>query len=290
MCGFAGFWPYSAERSSPDAVIARMTGAIAHRGPDDSGCHCDDATGVALGFRRLSILDLSPAGHQPMLSASGRYAITFNGEIYNFAALREQIGSGMTYRGHSDTEIILAAVERFGVVETIKRCAGMFAFALWDRQERTLYLTRDRLGEKPLYYGVFGGTLVWGSELKALRAHPAFRGTVDRASLALFLRHNYVPAPYSIYEGVNKVVPGTVAVFRDSARAPEIVTYWSPTCRSAPSSPAVWNRPRSSHSCRHRARRRCAPSPSASTKKRTTKLSTRRPSHDTSARITPSCT
>jgi asparagine synthase (glutamine-hydrolysing) len=204
-----------------------MCAAIAHRGPDDEGIWSDTASGVVLGFRRLAIIDVSPAGHQPMASDSGRYIAVFNGEIYNFPAIRAQLGDSVAWRGHSDTEVLLAAVERWGLQNAIKRCSGMFAIALWDSEERTLNLVRDRLGEKPLYYGVFDNTLLFGSELKALRAHPAWRGKVDRNSLSLYLRHNYVPAPYSIYENVRKIVPGTIATFRSPSAAPAITTYWS---------------------------------------------------------------
>jgi len=162
-----------------------------------------------------------------MHSASGRYAAVFNGEIYNFASIRSELGPSVVWRGHSDTEVLLAAIERWGLQNAIARCSGMFAIALWDRQEKMLHMVRDRLGEKPLYYGVFNDTLLFGSELKALRAHPAWRGTIDRNSLSLYLRHNYVPAPYSIYENVRKIVPGTIATFRAPSAPPEITTYWS---------------------------------------------------------------
>jgi asparagine synthase (glutamine-hydrolysing) len=230
MCGFAGFWSPADPSPRAREILVRMNEAIAHRGPDDSGEWCDSATGIALGFRRLSILDLSPAGHQPMVSESGRYTITFNGEIYNFATLRDDLlAAGHTFRGHSDTEILLAAVEQWGVAEAIKRTSGMFAIALWDRQDRALHLIRDRLGEKPLYYGYGRGrTLLFGSELKALRQHPAWIGTIDRQAVALFLRHNYVPAPYSIYQDVHKVIPGTIATFHiNDLRSPVITPYWS---------------------------------------------------------------
>jgi asparagine synthase (glutamine-hydrolysing) len=204
-----------------------MCQAIAHRGPDDEGVWTDPENGIALGFRRLAIIDVSPAGHQPMTSQSGRYMVVFNGEIYNFAAIRAQLGDDAQWRGHSDTEVLLAAIEQWGLEPAIRRCAGMFAIALWDRQEHALHLIRDRLGEKPLYYGVFDGTLLFGSELKALRVHPAWRGKIDRRSLSLYLRHNYVPAPYSIYESVRKVVPGTIATFRGPVADPDVATYWS---------------------------------------------------------------
>ncbi len=227
MCGLTGCWACVDPDGSQDGNVELMCNAIAHRGPDDQGIWSDSAAGITLGFRRLAIIDVSPAGHQPMASATGRYLISFNGEIYNFAAIRAQIGDNVEWRGHSDTEVLLAAVERWGVRAAVEQCAGMFAIALWDKQERTLHLIRDRLGEKPLYYGSFDGTLLFGSELKALRAHPAWRGTIDRGALSLYLRHNYVPAPYSIYENVRKVLPGTIATFRDPAADPEITPYWS---------------------------------------------------------------
>ena len=227
MCGLTGCWGRPASAETLDRDAACMCRAIQHRGPDDGGVWTDPELGVALGFRRLAIIDVSPAGHQPMASETGRYVVTFNGEIYNFAAIRASLGDTIHWRGHSDTEVLLAAIERWGLTPAIERCSGMFAIALWDRQERALHLIRDRLGEKPMYYGSFDGTLLFGSELKALRAHPAWRGTIDRAALSLYLRHNYVPAPYSIYENVRKVVPGTIATFRDPAVEPEITTYWS---------------------------------------------------------------
>jgi asparagine synthase (glutamine-hydrolysing) len=206
-----------------------MASALAHRGPDASGVWVDEAIGIALAHRRLSVLELSAAGAQPMTSACGRYVIVFNGEIYNHLELRRgleapapalslaQQGRGdeisretrVTWRGHSDTETLLAAVAAWGLEPALKRFVGMFAFALWDRQQRTLTLARDRIGEKPLYYGVQGRAFLFGSELKALRAHPEFRGEIDRDALTLFLRHGYVAAPYSIYKGIRKLLPGT---------------------------------------------------------------------------------
>ncbi|HXC24641.1 MAG TPA: asparagine synthase (glutamine-hydrolyzing) [Gemmatimonadaceae bacterium] len=229
MCGFAGYWTSSSAGVTPAGVLAAMTQCIVHRGPDDAGEWYEQAAEVGLGFRRLAILDLTPAGHQPMTSASGRYVVIFNGEIYNFAALREELSAvGCVFRGHSDTEILLAAVERWGVVEAIRRCVGMFAIALWDREQRTLHLVRDRFGEKPLYYGVMRGALLFGSELKALQAHPAWAGEIDRGAVSLFLRHNYVPAPYTIYRDVRKVVPGTIVTFQDGRfESPSVTTYWS---------------------------------------------------------------
>lgn len=211
-----------------------MASTIAHRGPDDTGLWVDGAAGVTLGHRRLSILDLSPAGHQPMVSASGRYVIAFNGEIYNHFDLRtelEKAGAGGTapilWRGHSDTETLLAGFERWGMEATLKKSVGMFAIALWDRESRTLSLARDRLGEKPLYYGWQGETFLFGSELKALKAHPAFRAEIDRGALTLFLRHNTIPSPYSIYQGIHKLPPGTYLQLHAGHNELQPVAYWS---------------------------------------------------------------
>jgi len=213
MCGLAGLM-----RPVPDtgmeqlASLARAMGdQLAHRGPDDSGVWADAEAGIALAHRRLSILDLSPLGHQPMASADHRYVIAYNGEIYNFAHLREVlIARGHAFRGHSDTEVLLAAVVEWGVAEAIARCQGMFAIAMWDRQERVLWLARDRVGKKPLYYGWAGDTLVFGSELKALWRHPAFDNGVNRDALALLLRYDYIPAPHCIHVRTFKLQPGTM--------------------------------------------------------------------------------
>ena len=234
MCGFAGIIDLDRRTGQESllAVVARMADTLRHRGPDDAGVWVDAAAGVALGHRRLSILDLSPAGHQPMVSASGRRVIVFNGEIYNSQQLRrelDQVTSGsLSFRGHSDTEVMLAAFEHWGVQRAISRMNGMFAFALWDRHERILYLGRDRLGEKPLYYGWTGRTFLFASELKALRCHPDFTAGINRHALALYLRHNCIPAPHSIYEGVYKLPPATIlAVSGDAAATAAPAPYWS---------------------------------------------------------------
>jgi len=207
-----------------------MANAIGHRGPDDAGTWEDADAGIALAHRRLSILDVSSAGHQPMGSACGRYVIAFNGEIYNHAELRRELeaaGKSAGWRGHSDTETLLAAISVWGIGATLEKCVGMFAFALWDRTERKLTLARDRLGEKPLYYGMQGDTLLFGSELKALRQHPAFRAEIDRDALALYLRHNCIPAPYSIYQKIRKLPPGTWLEVGQAGALREPVAYWS---------------------------------------------------------------
>ncbi|MEO7457524.1 MAG: asparagine synthase (glutamine-hydrolyzing) [Gemmatimonadaceae bacterium] len=230
MCGIAGAWSFDGTGDAREDAVRRMTTCISHRGPDDHGYWSDDAAGIGLGHRRLSILDMSPSGHQPMASRSSRFVTVFNGEIYNFRELRDELAAGgATFRGHSDTEVMLAAFERWGVVPTVGRMAGMFALAVWDRAERVLHLIRDRLGEKPLYYGWVGDTFVFGSELKALRAHPKWQGNINRGALALFLRHNYVPAPYSIYSNIRKVLPGTALTFRSSepGHVPTLDVYWS---------------------------------------------------------------
>lgn len=233
MCGITGFWTTHAFTAAEARNrVTPMTDAIRHRGPDDSGFWCDPSAGIALGHRRLSILDLSPEGHQPMASASGRYMISFNGEVYNFAELRselEQAGQAKErFRGHSDTEVMLASVEAWGLEQAVQRFVGMFAFALWDRQERTLHLVRDRLGIKPLFVGTVPGGVVFGSELKALIAHPGFSRAVDREAVAAYVRTAYIPAPLCIYRNARKLVPGTVLSFR----APELgaareSAYWS---------------------------------------------------------------
>ena len=231
MCGITGLLGNLAGHGL-ESTARRMADTLHHRGPDDSGVWADEAAGIALSHRRLSILDLSPAGHQPMASAGGRYVIAFNGEIYNHLELRRALDasrSGMAWRGHSDTETLLAAFESWGVEETLRRVVGMFAIALWDRNQRVLTLARDRMGEKPLYYGWQGDAFLFGSELKALKAHPAFQGDVDRGALALLLRHNYVPAPWSIYQGIRKLPPGAFLQMSLDCRDADPVPYWSLT-------------------------------------------------------------
>jgi asparagine synthase (glutamine-hydrolysing) len=204
-----------------------MSDAIPHRGPDDDGLWVEPKVGLALGHRRLSIIDLSPEGHQPMTSDGGRYVIAFNGEVYNFRELRKEL-NGYSWRGHSDTEVMLAAIETWGLEGAVKRFIGMFAFALWDRKERLLHLVRDRLGIKPMYYGWSGEAFLFGSELKALRAHPEFKADIDRDALALLMRHNAIPAPFSIYEGVYKLPPGTILTLSSSTQSHSApVPYWS---------------------------------------------------------------
>jgi len=242
MCGLVGFLgsvtgldgDEALRQGSGQALLRRMSDTLIHRGPDDGGVWCDAEQRIGLGHRRLSILDLSPAGHQPMVSASGRFVIAFNGEIYNHLALRDKIqeASGMdqNWRGHSDTETLLTGIEAWGVEATLKKSIGMFAIALWDRQTHTLTLARDRMGEKPLYYGWQGSgnerVFLFGSELKALKAHPAFAADIDRGALCLLLRHNYIPAPYSIYQGIAKLEPGCLLSVSLAQPEPKIWKYW----------------------------------------------------------------
>lgn len=217
MCGIAGYLDLNKNDSAAEmtALVERMTGTIVHRGPDDSGAWVDPEVAAALGFRRLAILDLSPTGHQPMVSANGRYVIIFNGETYNFGEIRTELEArGVTFRGTSDTEVMVEAISAWGIEPALSRFNGMMGLAVWDRRERVLTLARDRMGIKPLYYGWMGRTFLFGSELKAMRAHPAFQGEIDRDVLALYLRYNYVPAPYSIYKGIRKLKPGCLLQMR----------------------------------------------------------------------------
>ncbi len=235
MCGFCGYLQLKPSSLSTE-VITSMTDRIQHRGPNDQGYWQDDQGWVSLGHRRLSIIDLSPEGHQPMLSASGRFVLTYNGEIYNFKEIKKELEKGglaPEWRGHSDTEVLLAAINAWGVKGALKKSVGMFAFALWDKQERTLILARDRMGEKPLYYGWQNGVFLFGSELKSLKAHPQFQGEIDRNVLSLYMRHNYIPAPWSIYKNIRKLLPGaliTIPIESDQFKnktLPEPESYWS---------------------------------------------------------------
>jgi asparagine synthase (glutamine-hydrolysing) len=228
VCGIAGV--LGGPKVDVD-LIARMTRTLAHRGPDDEGIWIDTEAGIGLGHRRLSIIDLSAAGHQPMHSPAGRFVLTFNGEIYNYADLRGQLeaaGHRVEWRGHSDTEILLAGFDFWGIAATLKRASGMFAFAVWDKKESALTLARDRLGEKPLYCGRQrpGGPFLFGSELKALAQHPGFEADIDRGALGLFVRYLAVPAPHSIYRGISKLMPGAMLTVRHEGE-PVVETYWS---------------------------------------------------------------
>lgn len=226
MCGIAGM--LSSGRGVEDELRG-MIACVRHRGPDDGGVWFDSECGAGIAHARLSIIDLSPAGRQPMTSVSGRYVLVFNGEIYNHLRLRAELarsGRLPAYRGQSDTETLLAGFEVWGIESTVQRALGMFAFAVWDRDTRTLTLGRDRLGEKPLYYGWQGDTFLFGSELSALRSHPAFIPEIDRDTVALLMRYSYIPAPWSIYRGVWKLTPGTLLSVRRDARGGMPVAYW----------------------------------------------------------------
>ncbi|MBJ7263120.1 MAG: asparagine synthase (glutamine-hydrolyzing) [Burkholderiaceae bacterium] len=231
MCGIAGIWGPLADKRG---ALTESCKRIAHRGPDSQGMWDDAQAGLMLAHVRLAIIDLSAAGHQPMVSACGRYVLVLNGEIYNHVLLRtrlEQAGRAPDWRGHSDTESVLASFAEWGVEATLRACVGMFALALWDREARTVTLARDRMGEKPLYYGYSGADFVFASELKALTSIPGFGATLSREALTLFMRHNYIPAPWSIYEGVCKLPPGTYLRLDEAAQRqrnmPEPQAYWS---------------------------------------------------------------
>jgi asparagine synthase (glutamine-hydrolysing) len=234
MCGIAGLLrPGGGAEDLLSSIAAGMIGRLAYRGPDAAGVWSKAAAGVAFGHRRLAILELSEAGAQPMLSDCGRFALTFNGEIYNHLELRTELeaaGAGSNWRGHSDTETLLAAVRHWGLEAALQQFSGMFAFALWDERERSLSLCRDRFGEKPLFYGWSGSDLVFASELKALAAHPAWAPTLDRASLTSFMRYCYVPAPASIWSGIRKLPSASfVTLPADAAvgELPQPSSYWS---------------------------------------------------------------
>lgn len=229
MCGIAGFWPLSKSLQTAE-IAGRMTGVLKHRGPNARGEWTDERAGLTLVHTRLSILDLSPAGAQPMISASGRYVLSFNGEIYNHAALRallEQRGESVDWRGHSDTETLLAATELLGLDEALRLSRGMFAIALWDRHERKLALARDRFGEKPLYWSAGPRGLVFASELKAMLQSGLSDTTLSRNAAAALLRYNHIPAPHTVYEHVNKLCPGQIMEFTEPVRMHTERRYWS---------------------------------------------------------------
>lgn len=240
MCGFTGFLSRNSfsDGATISSLLQRMVNTLVSRGPDDSGVWHETAAAVTAGLahRRLSILDLSPAGHQPMICHAERYVIAFNGEIYNHLDLRSELedsGHNFIWRGHSDTETLLSGFLAWGVLATIKRCTGMFAFALWDRKEQLLTLGRDRLGEKPLYYGWQGqgekACFLFGSELKALKEHPSFDAQIDRDALCLLMRHNYIDAPHSIYQNISKLAPGHILTVSMQRPEPLLEAFWSLT-------------------------------------------------------------
>ena len=227
MCGISGFLEPQGSRSLDDltAIASTMADTLLTRGPDSSGVWANAEAGIALSHRRLAIVDLSPSGHQPMSSACGRYVISYNGEVYNFMSLRRELeAAGVLFHGHNDTEVIVNGCAHWGVRALTERLNGMFAFALWDTHTRTLSLVRDRLGIKPLFWGRLEGATLFASELKALRRHPAFVAEVDRDALALFLRHNYVSAPMSIFKGISKLFPGVILIIAPG-RPPDLTIY-----------------------------------------------------------------
>jgi len=234
MCGIAGlFRPGGGDESVLAGYAKRMADSLRHRGPDAGGVWANATAGIAFGHRRLSILELSEAGAQPMRSDCGRFTVTFNGEIYNHLDIRnelEAIGAGPNWRGHSDTETLLYAVRQWGVSEALERFIGMFAFALWDEKERKLTLCRDRFGEKPLFYGWSGRDLVFASELKALAVHPEWSPSLDRAALTAFMRYSYVPAPSTIWQSIKKLPAASFVTFAADlmpGSMPEPAAYWS---------------------------------------------------------------
>jgi asparagine synthase (glutamine-hydrolysing) len=248
MCGFAGIWTYATNADALQASVLAMADAIAHRGPDDVGVWCDPSVGVAVAHRRLAILDLSPAGHQPMSSSSDRYVLAFNGEIYNHLDIRRELEQAgllqQSWRGHSDTETLLAAIESWGLVATLQRCAGMFALVLWDRCERVLHLARDRFGEKPLYWGWLQqagqNVLTFASDLAALRALPGTgRLIVNRHALSVYFQRGCIPAPLCIYSGLQQLAAGclvripAVAHSSPPSQLAEPFRWWDPVARSA---------------------------------------------------------
>ncbi len=229
MCGIAGIATWRSDGRMCEQIKC-MIAPLVHRGPDDHGMWVDEKCGIGLGHRRLSILDLSPQGHQPMISASQRYVIAYNGEIYNFKEIRKKLtveGRTSQWRGHSDTEILLAAVDAWGLESTLQQAVGMFAFALWDKKTWTLTLVRDRIGEKPLYYGVVGNRFIFGSELKAIRAVADGNLRVDREALVEYMRFGYIPSPYSIYAGIKKLFPGHILTVGSVTEVGTPRPYWS---------------------------------------------------------------
>lgn len=225
MCGFTGVLSRVDWASNAEQLLMAMGSSISHRGPNDKGVWFDKEAGIGFAHTRLSIVDLSPAGHQPMVSASGQYVIAFNGEIYNHLALRQELEC-QNWRGHSDTETLLAGFDAWGVENTLKRSVGMFAFALWDKKSHTLILGRDRAGEKPLYYGWHGNFFLFGSELKALKTHPAFKSELNGDAIAIYLSRSYIPAPLSIYKNIEKLMPGSLLHISLDKPEPVLKSYW----------------------------------------------------------------
>jgi asparagine synthase (glutamine-hydrolysing) len=231
MCRIVGFWdPGHLESFQGKETIQTMRDSMTYGGPDDAGFYLEQESGLALGHRRLAILDLSPTGHQPMFSSSGRFAIVYNGEVYNFRTIAKELGNrGSIFKGSGDTEVILEAIEAWGIEQAVSRFIGMFALAVWDKREKVLCLVRDRIGIKPVYYGWIKDTFVFASELKAFKAHPDFDPSIDRNMAGLFFRHNYIPAPYCIYKNIWKLMPGRILRVNRTAletRRPSLSCYW----------------------------------------------------------------
>jgi asparagine synthase (glutamine-hydrolysing) len=228
MCGIVGFW---SGKQTSISIVTKMAKKIQHRGPDDVGTWLNNDSNLAFAHRRLSIIDLSPAGHQPMHSPCGRYTLIYNGEIYNHQKLRVELeneNAHFNWRGHSDSETLLAALRHWGIEGTLQRLNGMFAFALWDNSDRALFLARDRMGEKPLYYGRAGDSFLFGSELKSMAVHPDWEGRINRDALTLYLRHSNVPSPWSIYQNIQKLPPAHYVVIQDFGRnISEPRCYWN---------------------------------------------------------------
>lgn len=230
MCGIAGIYSPVKSRAILSSIATNMANAILHRGPDDGGVWLDSHTNIAFSHRRLSIIDISYGGHQPMTSASGRYTIVFNGEIYNHHVLRKKLESSISninWRGGSDTEVLLESIDVWGLSKTLQISEGMFALSLWDKLEKKLYLSRDRFGEKPLYYGNIGKDFVFGSELKALRIHPDFSNKLDRSAISNFLQYSHVPSPKSIFEDIYKLPPAHILCVDFQTNEKKLSTYWS---------------------------------------------------------------
>jgi len=229
MCGLTGLfdWQAANDDAALRQTVTRMNDSLRHRGPDSDGIWCDAAAGIGFGHRRLAIIDLSKEGAQPMHCAAGRYVIAYNGEVYNFPELREELAAaGHRFRGHSDTEVLLAAITQWGLKAAVQRCVGMFAFALWDRRERRLSLVRDRLGIKPMYYAELDGKVLFASELRAIRRHSDFHGELDREALSLYLMRNCIPAPWTVFRQARKLPPATIlSIAADGTSTQEI--YWS---------------------------------------------------------------
>jgi len=226
MCGISGLVLASGVSFDPLSAVARMSDSLRHRGPDDDGIWADQDACAVFGFRRLAIIDLSPAGHQPMISRSGRWVIVFNGEIYNFQDLRQTLNDeGICFRGQSDTEIIVEGIAKWGILKTVERLVGMFAIAVWDTEERCLTLVRDRLGIKPLYWAQLAGCMAFASELKALRSLPHWTPEIDPSSMAQFVRYGFIAGSSTIYKNVQRMEPGTLLSYRPG-QAPEIYRYW----------------------------------------------------------------